>query len=556
MLEIAKVSLNLKDLETRLQTRLQKVLDITPLDLSCLLREDNLLILVHSPESTPMTPKEVFPELRAMLEQESIPEHLQIQMYLIVHGKQSYKQALDGDITLETPLFLPPVSEPDQAPSFFKLVLGQFCALKSRLTPRLVMMISGGGVGLVFLLGCLYGVTRPCVLGQCQTIPQAQQLAQESLALFETSNPDLKATKLRLNQAIRELEQIPRWSSYHHQAVSLLNIYQARSDSLDKLLLAVNQATKAVSLAENTPLPVTQWQTILKTWEEAITPLNQIPVESPFYSFAQVKRGEYQRQLALIQQRLQTEKEAIVNLESAEELAKIAKARHSAAQSAADWQLVQANWENAIQQLQAIAPGTTVYKQGKQLLETYIIQLTNANARKNQEELALKYYNKALEEGKKAEKYQEQNQWSAAVSAWRNSLTYLKQISANTFQFKQAQPLITAYTLSLTQAEANLKVALKLLVIQQDLAQTCSPQICNYNINPNGIKVKFTEAYMQQIWQTALEAKAQNNVYGQIEILNHISRLEQTWQMISNKSKKRIDVYNNNDQLMVSYEPK
>lgn len=60
---------------------------------------------------------------------------------------------------------------------------------------------------------------------------------------------------------------------------------------------------------------------------------------------------------------------------------------------------------------------------------------------------------------------------------------------------------------------------------------------------------------MQQVWQTALQAKAQSNLNSQIAILNHISHLEKNWQTLSNRFKTNIAIYNDKNELMVNYEP-
>lgn len=432
--------------------------------------------------------------------------------------------------------------------------------LKPYLTPKVLMTVASSSSGLIIILIITYALTRPCVIGQCLAIPQSQQLAQQALADFNQANSteDLLSVQEKLNEAIKQLKAIPPWSKSHSQAIKLLRFYQTRSQHLAHLIQAFHIATAATKLAENPPLPSFQWREIQQNWQQAIATLEQIPVGSPFYIFAENKIETYQNSLAIVNQRLQAEEEAINSLKAANEATKLAKARQNVAQTIEDWQLVRATWQTTIRRLREISPQTTVYPEAKALINTYMPQLAKAHTRQQQEEFAANLLHKAQEQATIAQEFNKQKQWSAAITHWRNSINYLQQVPTNTFQSNQIQPLIAAYTLSLKQTENEFKKYRELSQINQYLETTCNQEqkICDYQITDQAIKVTLTPAYLDQVWQTALQAKVEANVNNQIQLMNHISRLEQTWQMISNKSNKSLQIYNANGSLMVTYKPK
>ena len=69
------------------------------------------------------------------------------------------------------------------------------------------------------------------------------------------------------------------------------------------------------------------------------------------------------------------------------------------------------------------------------------------------------------------------------------------------------------------------------------------------------IKVKLTSSYLQQIWDLSIQAKLNANIKEQADILNHLARLEQSFQMISNQAKIPLVVYNSKGSLMTTYRP-
>ena len=163
----------------------------------------------------------------------------------------------------------------------------------------------------------------------------------------------------------------------------------------------------------------------------------------------------------------------------------------------------------------------------------------------------------AIQEAKIAEKSERSNQWSLAVSHWKNALAYLKQIPENSLQSVKAKSLLIQYNLSFNKAQENFKIANRLQFIKNNLEKTCSQEkkACNYSIDKNMIKVNLTSSYLQQIWDLSIQAKLNANIKEQAEILNHLARLEQSFQIISNQAKIPLAVYNSKGNLMTTYRP-
>lgn len=521
MLKSTHDSFDFKDLERYLQQRLQvEFPEINSLQVNCFLREKTLVILVHLPEVMTLHTKDLLFQLKQILSEEDQISSYPMELYLKVNERQAKLINLE-----QRSLWLKPL---------------------------------GIGLGLILSLGVLYGLSRPCVLDSCPSLKRAESMAQNAV-----NSVNLTATPQNIEQAQQELaksfnllENIPVWSQYHTQARQLLETYQQYSLHLEDLSKALSHSTKAASLA-NPPLSPAQWQTVRLEWENAIAFLKKLPSNSPYYFYAQVKLRQYQENSKQIEQQIQANEQASDHLKTAHETAKIALLRQKAAQSLADWQLVENTWQTAIKSLQAIPSGTVAAKEAQNLINIYTTQLVNATARKTIEATATDLYRQAIQQAEQAQKAATIQQWTSAVTAWRNAITSLKQIQINTFQYSLAQPLLSSYTVFLQQAEINLKEATQLQRLRQNLETICKkPQkICDYQISQAQIKVNLTESYVKQVWYTASQAKAQTSVPTQVSLLNHISKLEKSLQTISNEALKRVEVYNPEQNIIAIYEP-
>ena len=164
-------------------------------------------------------------------------------------------------------------------------------------------------------------------------------------------------------------------------------------------------------------------------------------------------------------------------------------------------------------------------------------------------------YAKAQKHSEMARKSEKNNQWSQAVNYWNIAVVYIKKVPQNTFKWSEVQPLISTYNLGLAQATNKLKQITEAKTITSELDTMCvmKEKICDYKITENLIKMKLESHYLEQVWMTAVQAKAQGNLQIQVELLNHLSTFEHRLQKISNQSGKSIEVYNPQGNLMTVY---
>jgi hypothetical protein len=554
MSETAESQLSLRELEELLQKKLHSEPSINiPLQIHCLFREEILIVLIDYPESAIPHPKQVFSLLRQTLKEEQISDNYSISMYLICQEQEQSDilQPLLVD-SLESKI----AEEASQSLSELqaeKLLESSDRATKKPLPNLLLLGIGAGtGISLVSLLALFYALTRPCVIDNCSVIPQAQQLFDTASRLVRVSSSDreILTAQQQLDEAIQKLQLIPWWSNYRSEAERLLQDYQQQSASLKTIGGAIATAKQATVLTENSPMTSSKNEEIRQLWQTAITSLQQLPSDSPWYAIAQVKIQDYQKNLVGLEQRLEAQQKATTNLKAAKEAAKLARSRQNSAQSPSDWQAVRTTWQTAVQRLRDISPQTSVYPEAQRLLEIYTSGLVIAQTRQNQEQSAANLYQKATETAKLATQAEAKNQWSAAISHWRNALTYVREVPQNTFQYRQAEPLRATYTIAFNRA-------IKFEQSDRALEKICAQgsKICNYAIADNLIKVNLTYSYMQTVWKTALQAKATGNLQTEVNLLNHISTLEKSLQSLSNTSEKRVEVYNADKQLMMVYEP-
>ncbi|MEC4986332.1 MAG: hypothetical protein SAJ37_22615 [Oscillatoria sp. PMC 1068.18] len=612
----------LESLEEQLQKRLNsESLQIVPLQVRCLFRDETLTILVEHPE--PVTPykKRTFNFIEATLREwktnlvatdsqvSELAGGYRVLMYLRVLGQhQPYafhtvtisKPTLDETTpeavaetessTTDQPVLNEEMAELEELlklddeedsaeenaevtpkkPNFHDSYFLEDEELATETeedveenevsqTNWLPIILAGVGIGLVFFLASLSFLNRPCVVGKCEALGVAKQLANGSEEILQgpTSGQAILNAQQQLDRSIDILDAIPSWSRHHSEAANLLKIYQPRAENLDRLVLGLQTGARTAYLTQNPPLPAEKWAEVQKGWEEAIALLESISPESDFYDFAQTKVDEYQKNLAVIKRRFQQEKEATANLKAAKNAAEIAEVRQGVAQTLANWQLVYTTWQTVAERLAAIPQGTTVYTEAQQLQNLSSPKLAKARDRQTQEQFGNNAYNQGIRLGKLAEEAEQTGQWAVASESWRDGLTYLKQVPDNTFYQKKAQSLIPTYSVGYEQAQEQLRIAIKLQQIKQELERTCSAtsSICNYTITNNVVKVSLTPSYTQKLRQTAINAQTQGDYQTQVNLFNHVKSLEVALEAISNKSGTRVEVYTPDNVLIQTYLP-
>ena len=424
----------------------------------------------------------------------------------------------------------------------------------------LPLLVAGAGLSVVVFFTSLFVLTRPCAVGSCNVIPEAQQLSKRSAKILQNpqSGKEVLEAQQQLNQAIEMLESVPLWSSSHGKAQELLKTYQGQSEQVNDMVRALKTGARASYRSENPPHPASQWLEVQSLWQEAITQLENLPTYSNLQSLAQQKTKLYKANLVETNQRLIKERQAQGNLQAAKDAALIAEARQGVAQSFEHWQLVYSTWQTALKRLKEIPQGTTAYDEARPLLALYLPKMASARDRKTQEQISANAYKQGLRFAQLAKESQANNQWSMALSHWRNAVTYMNQVPSDTFYSRKAQSLVASYKGGLKQAQEQLQTLAKLQQARSDLKQTCSgkPQVCSYTINNDVIQVRLTPTYTRMVKQTSLSANSRGDSSVQAGLVNHILTLGEALEAISNNARIRLEVYASDGSLVQTHMPK
>ena len=557
----------------RLEEQLYKLLlsdaiAASPVRVNCSLSEETLIVIIQYSETLTLQKAATFSCIREVLDRQGATSRYPTEIYLTLQEPLSFlkNEAVDQ----EDPIMMsiprqknkPNSLKPAEAQrlSLFQQNHLHFPLLSLKKIPNRfpTKKLLGLGLGLGFLVISIYGLSDPCVTGTCPPLNQAKFLINSSLlVLAPDSSSSLLATKQKLSEALSQLQSIPWWSPYRAQANRLDSDAQAILRDIEQLNTAIASGNQATLLMQKSSLSIPEWQTVQNLLKTAIEQLKQLAPDSKFQAFAIAQKQKYEKTLPVINQRRQQEQLANVSYEKAIQAARSAQIKQNMAKSTDDFDEVSSTWKKAIQSLQNISEGTTPYDKTSKLLELYGQEYKNIDIRKKNEAIANINLQQAIQEAKIAEKSERSSQWSLAISHWKNALVYLNQISENSLQSVKAKSLLIQYNLSFNKAQENFKIANRLQFIKNNLEKTCSQEkkACNYSIDKNMIKVNLTSSYLQQIWDLSIQAKLNANIKEQAEILNHLARLEQSFQIISNQAKIPLAVYNSKGNLMTTYRP-
>jgi hypothetical protein len=422
------------------------------------------------------------------------------------------------------------------------------------------LQVVGGGVALATLFSSTYMLTRPCVIGECPALETAQQLSKVANHLTQrvNSQPDLLAVQQRLVEANNSLKAIPRWSFHYQEASQLSQNLSVRSATLDQISAALEKAAAATKKGENLPHSVQKWQEIQALWQQAIATLANIPANSSLFGLAQQKLAQYQTNLQVVNQHLNLEQQASKKLLQAKNTILLAKTRQDTARSSQAWQKVKATWQSAIAILGSIPKTTTAYTEAQQLQASYRTQIEAASDRATKEQMSAKAFSQAMSKANLAQKDEQQNQISLALSNWNQALNSAKQIPGGTQYYNQSLPLIASYTSAIQQAGAKLKVANVLQLARTDLNRTCSGTIpvCKYSLNNQLIMVQLTSGYEQAVERNYISARLHTNSKTQVGVAMHYYKLKRELEAISNKANVPLQVYESDGSPLHNYKPK
>lgn len=412
---------------------------------------------------------------------------------------------------------------------------------------------------LVVVFGCIYTLTRPCVIGECQEIQTARDFNQKSKQTIETvasAQAPLIAQE-DLQSGIKLLKTIPFWSPHYPEAKALLSIYNKEFNEFNAVVKALKTATNASTLSQNPPHEIKDWMKMQSLWEEAIALLEQVPSESIVYPFAQARWQQYRANLADVRSRLKLERDAEQILTSAKKSAQVAEARQGVAKSAESWQQVFETWQVAANTLATIPYGTTAYQSGQVLLARYQPKLEEARDRKTIEQVGLEAYNQAVNNAEQAQLSEQRGSWSEAVTYWGRAVSYGKQVPGSSSYSAKIQPLLTSYNEAWKRADVQYRVASRLAKARQDLTKLCSgnPKVCNYSVTENLITVRLTSDYVNKIQSTAKAADQSGDPKKRSEAENHVQTLKVALETISQNAQISLEVYGANNEKVATHVP-
>jgi hypothetical protein len=420
-------------------------------------------------------------------------------------------------------------------------------------------LIFAACLALAFSTTAFYVLTRPCVLGSCQTLDRADKLSDQAISTFQ-SNPSgqqILTAQGQLKQAVKSLEAIPFWSPHYTEAQKTLKDYRDLSASLDSVINALFKASAAAQMSQNPPFPEAKWSEIAAKWKEAIAGLSAVPPQDFFHPFAQSKIADYERNLSVIELRLKQEKESIDILAQAQEEAKIAQVQQGVAQSLDSWEQAYLSWSAAVQKLESIPAGTTSYQEAQDLIQSYTPQMSSTKESQDKETLAQSIYDQGIRISQLARDAEVAEDWQQAAFHWKNAIRYMQEVPKDTYVSSLAEPAIAQFTQAIESSKVKLQLFNRLKQAETDLERTCvgNPNICTFTIDAKVINIRLTAAYVDQVQKNAVQASATNNNDAKIRILDHIATLEQALEVISRNANIPVQVYDTNGVLLVDYKP-
>ena len=465
-------------------------------------------------------------------------------------------EPLDHEAVME-PDLVGNIATPNFAETFLPLKWLQPVSQQLQEVPRWII---GGVVGVFALGGIFYGLSGPCVVGRCEQLSTAQTLNRSALALLsERPSPeDVLEANREFKKAIKLLASIPSWSHHHAVAQADLSNYQQHSQAVEQLIEAQQRATLASQKSQNPPHPIQHWVSIRLHWRQAIALLKQIRDDSLVYDLSQEKLAEYNQNLAAIEARIQAEQTAESTLDSARQTGQLALHRTETADSFPSWQLAYKDWRDAVNSLQRIPQGAMAYDEAQELLANYRRYSAMASDRTRQERFAEQIYNQAQNSAHQARDFEQQNQWTLAVTHWRKALAQIQKVPSSATIHTDAQSWVAPYRNALNQAEINLRKAITLQKVQKELNQACgaAPPICQYLPTASNIRINVAAGYDYAIEQsmTPPPLRGNSNLINPT-IAQQANSLLQTIATVGVNAQMPIELYNSQGQLLARYVP-
>ncbi|PSB13921.1 hypothetical protein C7B76_18125 [filamentous cyanobacterium CCP2] len=421
-------------------------------------------------------------------------------------------------------------------------------------------VLTTGAVSLFAIVGVVYALSRPCVLGNtCQPIQEARQLSERALETIQSNPSALEVVDAydQLTQASQLLEPIPLWSRHRAEARTLLAGYNAESDELGVLVSALNQANNATKKSLNPPHPVQTWREVQWTWRETIELLEQVPETSPVYALAQGKQDEYQANLESINHRIRIEQETQDRIAAVRQAAEVIEARSRVVNSSDSWQQTYDSWQTLIAQLQQIPQGTMAYGEAQRLIQLYQLKINESERRRDREQLSAESYGRAMNFAEQARQFEQGNQWTQAANQWREAVTQIRQVQEDTSNYSQAQALIDSYTDSFNRAEENARRMSLMQTATPQLDRACNgnPRLCSYTLEGNAIRVQMASSYDLALQRAFASAQQSGSNTVQTDLSPQLNQFLRTLAVAGETAQVPIELYNAAGSKFGAYDP-
>lgn len=410
-----------------------------------------------------------------------------------------------------------------------------------------LIILSLIGVMISATLGGAYIATRPCLLAKCNQLEIAQYLNGSYREFIDrvNSKQDLARLQRKIDLATANLRQIPGLSPYHQESQQLLLSLSEKSEKIQQIFTGFQAAEIAIQKSKTPAANLEQLQDRRRLFKQAILPLEAIKRDNELYQLAQEKLNNYRASLQAVNQQLLKEDKWSKKITSAKAVSIVAQRRQAAAKSLSEWQKVQSTWQVAVNALVSIPAQSSAYSDAQKLLSEYKPKLLAVKNRNTKELMAQKTYKQAINAVSVARRYERKKQWSAAVAQWQTAVSSAKQVAANSLYSVEAEKLIPTASISLEQAREKLEVYSRIQKTRSDLERTCSGEIrvCTYIMGREGITVRISPDYEQNLQDSLMEASTQGNPDIIAGVNNHLQTLQQALEAISDNADVPLIVY-------------
>lgn len=554
----------------------------------CAVKNNQLMILTQHPQGVAVDTENIFTVLKEALQinsreyqQEKIEIYLRVVGVKLPYAKRcltlekqysvkkqdtaeedfSFSDIEDEPLPDSSALTYLPISETEDSSNSLlarEAVLSEDSQSKSPDLSLKLMIIAVIGVIISATLGGAYVATRPCLITKCKQLKTAQYLNNSYGELVSEikSEQDLARLQRKIDLAKANLSQISGISPYSQESNRLSLSLSDKSEKIQQVFTAFQAARIAQQKSKTPATTLKQLQDRQRLWRQAILPLEAISSDSEIYQFAQKKLKNYRANLRLVNAQLIREDRWSKKITSAKAVSIVAQRRQGTAKTLQDWQKVESTWQVAVNALKPIPVRSSAYADAQELISEFQPRLLAAQNRSTKELMAQETYQKALNAVSLAKRYERKNNWLGAVEQWQIVLNSAKQIANNSLYSVKAEKLIVPASTSLGKAREKLAVYSRMQKTRSDLERTCSGEIrvCTYIIGKEGITVRISPDYEQNLQDSLLEASTQGDTSIIDGVNNHLQTLQQALEAISDNADVPLIVYD--AQANIIYERK